>query len=200
MLKSTHKPPLTLGDVLYAKSSPAESEQAWVKLVHAVAAGDQLALHALYERAKRPVFTLMLRLTANPAAAEDLTLDVFLELWRLAPDYNAAKGTVLAWIMSRARARAIDHLAGMKRSDGASPVEPVADPQDVLKLHRQSDALRTALATLTPDERQAIETTFFAGHTHAEATVQLNRPFGTIKTLIRSALHKLQQALAAVPN
>jgi RNA polymerase sigma-70 factor (ECF subfamily) len=183
-----------LGDVLYAKSRPTAPEQDWVKLVHAVAKSDQLALHALYERAHRPVFTLMLRLTANPATAEDLTLDVFHDLWRLAAGYDAAKSTVLAWIMNCARARAIDHL-GTQRPGNAAP--PLADPQDVLKLRRQSEAMRAALTALTPDERRAIETTFFAGRTHAEATVWMNQPFGAIKTLIRTALYKLQKALSA---
>ena len=194
---SPPKPPLTLGDVLYTKSSHVTPEKDWVRLVHAVAAGNQLALHALYERAHRPVFTLMLRLTASPATAEDLTLDVFHDLWRLASGYDAAKGTVLAWIMNRARARAIAHL-GEKKRGGNAP--PAADPQDLIELRRYGESLREALTALTSDERQAIETTLFAGRTHAEAAVWMNQPFGAIKTLIRSALYKLQQALSAEPQ
>jgi RNA polymerase sigma-70 factor (ECF subfamily) len=75
--------------------------------------------------------------------------------------------------------------------------EVAADPSDVLELREQSEALRVALAGLTPDERQAIETTFFAGLTHAEAAVRLNQPLGTIKTRIRSGLHKLRRMLTA---
>jgi RNA polymerase sigma-70 factor (ECF subfamily) len=65
----------------------------------------------------------------------------------------------------------------------------------VLELRRQSAALRGALTALTADERLAIETTFFGGLTHAEAAARLNQPLGTIKTRIRSGLHKLRQAL-----
>ena len=72
-----------------------------------------------------------------------------------------------------------------------------ADPQDVIELREQGEALRRALAALTPDERQAIETTFFGGLTHAEAAARLNQPLGTIKTRIRSGLHKLRDAIAA---
>jgi RNA polymerase sigma-70 factor, ECF subfamily len=72
-----------------------------------------------------------------------------------------------------------------------------ADPHDVLELREQSESLRAALAELTPDERQAIETTFFAGLTHAEAAARLNQPLGTIKTRIRSGLHKLRHMLTA---
>lgn len=197
--ENTKKPPATLGDVLYAKPIPAVSEQDWVRLVQAIAAGDQLALHALYERAQRPVFTLMLRLTASPATAEELTVDVFLDLWRLAPAYDPAKGTVLAWVMNQARARAIEHLDAKRRDQGSdvSPAGPVADPNNVLELQRQGKAMRAALTALTPDERRALETTFFTGRTHAETAVWMNQPFGAIKTLLRSALYKLRQALTA---
>jgi RNA polymerase sigma-70 factor, ECF subfamily len=197
--------PSTLGDVLYAKFTAAVPEQDWAKLVQAIAAGDQLALHALYERAHRPVFTLAMRLTANRETAEELTIDVFHDVWRRASQYDAAAGTVLGWIMNQARSRAIDRLRFESRkrrssSDGGD-IEPAADaaadPHDVLELREQGEALRAALAMLTPDERQAIETTFFAGLTHAEAASRLNAPLGTIKTRIRSGLHKLRDALTA---
>src|SRR5688572_7119174 len=197
------KAPATLGDVLYAKSKAPVPEQEWATLVQSIAAGDQLALHALYDRAHRIVFTLVVRLTANRETAEELTIDVFHDIWRRAALYDAANGTVLGWIMNQARSRAIDRLrfeSRKKRShDGnaAAPAEVAADPRDLIELRQQSDSLRAALAALTPDERQAIETTFFAGLTHAEAATHLNQPLGTIKTRIRSGLHKLRQALAA---
>jgi RNA polymerase sigma-70 factor, ECF subfamily len=195
--------PTTLGDVLYAKSKPPVLEQEWTTLVQGIAAGDQLALHTLYEMAHRPVFTLIIRITANLQTAEELTIDVFHDIWRRASHYDAANGTVLGWIMNQARSRAIDRLrfdGRKKRNPGGdmeSQAEPVADPRDVLELSRQGESLRSALASLTPDERQAIEATFFAGHTHAEAAVKLKKPLGSIKTRIRSGLHKLRQALAA---
>jgi RNA polymerase sigma-70 factor (ECF subfamily) len=193
--------PATLGDVLYAKSKAPVPEQDWAALVQSIAAADQLALHALYERAHRPVFTLMMRLTANRETAEELTLDVFHDVWRRASRYDAANGTVLGWIMNQARSRAIDRLRfenRKKRSGDEQPLADVAaDPRDVLELREQAESLRAALAALTPDERQAIETTFFAGLTHAEAATRLNQPLGTIKTRIRSGLHKLRDALTA---
>src|SRR5688572_17918886 len=104
-------PPGTLGDVLYAdKTIPRESEEIWAALVHSIAAGDQAALHALYERTHRVVFTLIMRIAGNHATAEELTLDVFHDVWRRAPAYDPANGTVLGWIMNQARSRAIDRL------------------------------------------------------------------------------------------
>ena len=201
--KSTDKAPATLGDVLYAKSKAPVPEQDWAALVHLVAAGDQLALHALYERAHRLVFTLIVRITANRETAEELTIDVFHDVWRHASRYDAANGTVLAWIMNQARSRAIDRLRFESRQkrklcDDTQPmVEPAADPRDVIELREQGEALRGALVALTPGERQAIEMTFFAGLTHAEAAARLDQPLGTIKTRIRSGLHKLLHALTA---
>src|SRR5262245_2159632 len=199
------KSPATLGDVLYAKAKAPVPEQEWVALVQAIATGDQLALHALYERAHRVVFTLMMRITANRETAEELTVDVFHDVWRGACRYDAAKATVLGWIMNQARSRAIDRLRLENRKKRSQPgdVQPqdeaAADPHDVLTLREQGESLRAALAVLTPEERQAIETTFFAGLTHAEAAARLNQPLGTIKTRIRSGLHKLRHTLAAGP-
>jgi RNA polymerase sigma-70 factor (ECF subfamily) len=195
--------PATLGDLLYAKSKAPVPEQDWATLVQSIAAGDQFALHALYEMAHRPVFTLVMRITANRETAEELTIDVFHDVWRRASGYDAANGTVLGWIMNQARSRAIDRLRFESRkkrnqSGDARPLaEVAADPRDVLELREQGEWLRAALAALTPDERQAIEATFFRGLTHAEAAARLNQPLGTIKTRIRSGLHKLRQALAA---
>jgi RNA polymerase sigma-70 factor (ECF subfamily) len=192
--------PKTLGDVLYAKSKALVPEQEWAALVQSIAAGDELALHALYERAHRIVFTLIMRITANRETAEELTIDIFHDVWRRASRYDPANGTVLGWVMNQARSRAIDRVRfenRKKRSPGddMQPLaEVAADPRDVLE---QRESLRAALTVLTPDERQAIETTFFAGLTHAEAAARLNQPLGTIKTRIRSALHKLRHVLAA---
>jgi RNA polymerase sigma-70 factor (ECF subfamily) len=194
--------PATLGDVLYANTKAPVTEQTWATLVQSIAGGDQLALHRLYEMAHRIVFTLIMRITGNRETAEELTIDVFHDVWRRASRYDAANSTVLGWIMNQARSRAIDRLRfenRKKRSRGVvQPLaEMAADPCDVVELREQGEALRSALAALTPDERQAIETTFFGGLTHAEAAARLNQPLGTIKTRIRSGLHKLRQTLAA---
>src|SRR5579864_5159129 len=132
------KLPATLGDVLYARSRAPVPEQDWAALVQSIAAGDQLALHALYERTHRMVFTLIMRITDNRETAEELTIDVFHDIWRRASRYDAANGTVLGWIMNQARSRAIDRLRFESRqkrtSDGeVEPlVEPAANPHDVL--------------------------------------------------------------------
>jgi RNA polymerase sigma-70 factor (ECF subfamily) len=197
--------PATLGDVLYPDASRAhESERAWVALVQSIAAGDELALHAIFERSHRVVFTLTMRICSNRETAEEVTLDVFHDVWRLACRYDAGNGTVLGWIMNQARSRAIDRLRFEGRKKRVNPdaeevLAPSAlpDGHDVLELKQQGEALRKGLALLTLEERQAIEAAFFAELTHAQAAQRLNQPLGTVKTRIRSGLHKLRQALAA---
>jgi RNA polymerase sigma-70 factor (ECF subfamily) len=194
----------TLGDVLYPNGAGAPApESDWAALVRSTAAGDQLALHALYDRAHRVIFTLIVRITANRETAEELTLDVFYDVWRRASGYDAANGTVLGWIMNQARSRAIDRLRFEKRKkrvdlDASDPMSEIdaAEPHDFLEIREQSQALRNALAVLTADERQAIEVAFFSELTYAEVAARLNQPLGTVKTRIRSGLHKLRQALA----
>jgi len=196
--------PDTLRGVLYAKkdrATPPESE--WVELVQSIAAGDQLALHALYERAHRPVFTLAVRITNNRQAAEELTVDVFHDVWRNAAKYEPAAGTVLGWILNQARWRAIDRLRFEGRQKRLQPQDEAwrqwtapRDSEDAIALKQRTEALRKALAVLTPDEQQAIETAYLSGLTYAEVAQRLNQPLGTIKTRIRSGLAKLREVLA----
>ena len=123
----------TLGDVLYARPErPLTPEDDWSDLVRRMAAGESAALHALYERAGRLVFVLALRITGSRNAAEEATVEVFADVSRRAWAYNAADGTVLAWIMNQARSRARDlarfatlskgaEAAGAGTSDALSP-------------------------------------------------------------------------------
>jgi RNA polymerase sigma-70 factor, ECF subfamily len=193
--------PATLGDVLYAdKSKSLASEKDWVALVNAIAAGDQLALHALYERAHRLVFTLTVRITSNRETAEEVTLDVFHDVWRRASQYDAVNGTVLGWIMNQARSRAIDRLRFEQRKKRSNPQmdQPAletSESPDLAGFNERSQSMRTALTVLTLDERQAVEAAFFSGLTYAEVAARLNQPLGTIKTRIRGALQKLRREL-----
>jgi len=193
----------TLGDVLYAKPSLVLApEKDWVGLVRAVGAGDMHALHALYERAHRVVFTLIMRITSNRATAEELTLDVFHDVWQRASRFDAASGTVLGWVMNQARFKAVDRLhfeqrkrrAGSDLSAGLLTID-TPDYRDLLQIKEQGRVLRAALAGLTPDERETIEAAFFSELTHAEVAARFNQPVGTIKTRLRFALHKLREAL-----
>jgi RNA polymerase sigma-70 factor, ECF subfamily len=193
----------TLGDLLYANTTKTPvAEKAWLELVQSIGRGEQLALHALFTQTHRIVFTLILRITGNQETAEEVTLDVFHDVWRRASAYDPAGGSVVGWIMNQARSRAIDRLRFEQRkkrvndADREPPVAGLTGPQEAFDVREQGRLLRQALEALTPHERQAIETAFFSELTYGEAAVRLNQPLGTVKTRIRSGLRKLRQLLA----
>jgi RNA polymerase sigma-70 factor, ECF subfamily len=166
-------------------------------------AQDQLALRELYDRSHRLVFTLMVRMTHSRETAEELTLEVFHDLWVRASQYRAEVGTVLAWVMNQARSRAIDRLRFERRQKRINPYpdEPLlenaaTDASEPSNADEQCALLKRALSTLTSGERRAIEAAFFGELTRAEVAARLREPLGTIKTRIRSGLTKLRQALA----
>lgn len=203
--QNRHAPaPRVLGDLLPAGTAnrpPPEAD--WVRLVRSIGAGDSQALHVLFTRMHRIVFTMILRIVHDRASAEEVTLDVFHDVWRRAPAYDPAGGPVIGWILNQARSRAIDRVRLEQRKkrvpppgDDASPVPPAIDPQDAFDLREQGRLLQIALTGLTPNERQAIEVAFLAGLTHEEVATRLNQPLGTVKTRIRSGLGKLRQTLS----
>ena len=195
----------TLGELLYADPTKSRvGEDEWIGIVRAIAAGDQFALQELYERTHRLVFTLTMRISGNRATAEELTLDVYHEVWRRASQYDAANGSVLGWIMNQARSRAIDRLRFAQRQKRTDPgtesperATTADDSEKIVEARDRSRALTNALAFLSPEERQAIETAFFFEASYTEVAARLNQPLGTIKTRIRSGLMKLRRALSA---
>src|SRR5258706_7741120 len=193
----------TLGDIVFAnKAKVRVSEDEWLQLVRAVAGGDQRALHTLYEQSQRIVFTLIVRITANRETAEEVTLDVFYEVWRKASSYDPANGSVVGWVMNQARSRAIDRLRFDQRKKRVNTyphslrsTTDIVDPQQACLFEEQTHQLRGALEVLTAEERKAIETAFFSELTYEQTARNLNQPLGTVKTRIRSGLENLREAL-----
>jgi RNA polymerase sigma-70 factor (ECF subfamily) len=192
-----------LGDLLYAKQTERPvSEAVWISMVRSIAEGDQLALQSIYELTHRIVFTLIMRIVNNRETAEELTLDVFHDVWRRAATYDPANGSVVGWVMNQARSRAIDRFRYEQRKKRVNnETGPTRDekegenPHDAFNTDEQSRLLRKALDILNPEERQAIEIAFFSELTYQEVAVRLNQPLGTIKSRIRSGLGKLRGAL-----
>jgi RNA polymerase sigma-70 factor, ECF subfamily len=193
--------PTTLGDLLYGDRSQASiPEDDWVRLVGSIAAGDPRALRALYERTHRLVFTLAVRISGNRESAEEITLDVFRDVWLRSGQYDPEGGSVVGWIMNQARSRAIDRLRFEQRRKRVPPrasngeVEQVEGPEHAVEMRRRRGLLEAALTELTADERRTIETAFFGELTYSETARRLNQPVGTVKTRVRSALAKLRKA------
>lgn len=180
----------TLGDVLYADPTmPTESEQAWVAMLQSIATRDPTALHDLYERTHRLVYTLILRITGRAETAEELTLQVFYDIWSNATPYDAAEGTVLAWIMNQARYRAMERMHKEKRDA----------PDQTGQLAEQGRLVREALEGLTQQERAAIESAYFSDLPQIYVAAQLNQRSGSFRSWLRSGVMKLRRALARNP-
>jgi RNA polymerase sigma-70 factor, ECF subfamily len=193
----------TLGDILYAdKSKIRVSEDEWLRLIQAIVGGDQGALHSLYEQTHRIVFTLIVRIIMNRETAEEVTVDLFFEVWRKASTYDPANGSVIGWIMNLARSRAIDRLRFDQRKKRVNtyphdlrPTTDIVDPQQACLFEEQSRLLRDSLQVLSTEERRVIETSFFSELTYEQTASKLNQPLGTVKTRIRSGLGKLREAM-----
>jgi anti-sigma factor ChrR (cupin superfamily) len=118
--------PGTLGAVLYSRPSPVVPESDWVSLVRAIAERDEPSLHALCERTHGVVLDLISRITGDHRLAEALAIEVLLDVWREARSYEPSQGTVLAWIMNRARAKALNPPSGVHAIAQGAAASPEA--------------------------------------------------------------------------
>lgn len=174
--------------------------QAWVT---AIAEHDEQALAQLYETTLARVYGLALRITRNPQAAEEVSEDVYWQVWREAPRFDSQRGNVIAWLLIIARSRALDYL---RKADSALLCEEPelllmnqladdGDPQDLLSTIQKNRILNQALQQLEPIQRQLVAMAFFRGLTHEEITTFTGMALGTVKSHIRRALKQLHDAL-----
>lgn len=181
-----------------------EHERLAASLIAKVAAGDERALGQIYDTTSRIVYGLCLRIVKDPSAAEDITLEAYLQLWRTAPNYDPLRGTVTAWLLTVARSRAIDWLRARKsrRADLEQNLDDVFDLQDKRPTpeHTSIDSsrnriIRDVMAELPAEQRRAIELTYFPGLSHSEIALQTGLPIGTVKTRIRLGMMRLRELL-----
>jgi RNA polymerase sigma-70 factor (ECF subfamily) len=174
------------------------------ELIDPMSRGDEGALSALYDATSRRVFGLALHILRDREAAEEATLETYMQVWRLAHRYNPAKGSVMSWLLACARSRAIDLLrARMRQAQREEPLEEAVDlrasdegPEIEWQRAEEGVRVRRALASLPPEQRLAIETAYFMGCSHTQVAEVLGQPLGTVKTRIRTGLTALRRALA----
>jgi RNA polymerase sigma-70 factor (ECF subfamily) len=163
------------------------------------------ALHELYNRYHRLVFSLALTVVNQHATAEEITLDVFTRVWQKAESYQPDRAQVNTWLTSIARNHAIDvlrrqstraHFQTVSWADAPPDIVPTAeDPADSAHLLLLQQRVRAAVAQLPPDQQEALALAYFKGHSHRQIADLLDVPLGTIKTRIRSALKKLRETI-----
>ena len=185
-------------------SDPATPRARTDEELLAALAGDPTgALGLLYDRYAGLVYGLAMRLLGAPAEAEDLTQEIFLTLCSKC-DYDPARGTLNAFLVTLTRSRAIDKIRARTRKtralehwgDALAPVAPIASPVDELSLAECSAHVRAALATLPEAQRRVLEMSYYRGLTQTEIADELAAPLGTVKSWTRKGLLKLRDTLA----
>jgi RNA polymerase sigma-70 factor (ECF subfamily) len=185
---------------------PQSSSTVAPDLVARVVGGDQAAFEQLYEQSSPLLFTLVSRIVGNEGEAADLLQEVYLEVWRKASNYDHARGTPMAWLVTLARSRAIDRVralgsrgkgvtASLEDTPAADLIASNADAMDILAANERQALVWAALKTLPLVQRQVIALAYYEGLTHMEISGRLNVPLGTIKTRIRLAMEKLRDGL-----
>lgn len=179
--------------------TPSEVDDA--ALLGRVALGETDAFSHFYDRHAAVVFGLVLRVVRNRAMAEEVTQEVFVEVWQQATRFDAQRGTPRGWLTTMAHRRAIDRVrseeAGRRRDENDNARKAVSDPEpvDLVIDHLDRERVRAALGELSELQRQAIEAAYFGGYTYQQVAQLLSIPEGTAKTRIRDGLIRLRDTL-----
>lgn len=174
-------------------------------LVAQIAQARTKAFDRLYDRYSRLVFSVALAILRDRALAEEVTLDVFVQVWLRAGTYRSEQGRVSTWLIAITRHRAIDLLRWQKThpdSDGLSLEAtagpdglPVREAENGAEISLEGEQVREALDRLPEEQRQALRLAYFRGYTHSQIAEKLGQPLGTVKTRIRLGMQKLRQLL-----
>jgi RNA polymerase sigma-70 factor, ECF subfamily len=176
------------------------------QLLLAVARGDQAAFAALYDELAGIVHGVVRRVLRDPSQSEEVTQEVFVEVWRTATRFDPERGSARTWVLTMAHRRAIDRVrseqASRDRTERVGRNEQQRDYDEVsekVEIRLEHQQVREALSTLTDLQREAVELAYFKGYTYREVADLLDTPLGTIKTRMRDGLIRLRDALGVTP-
>ena len=180
----------------YTSSPSAEDDATLLSLVRR---GDEHAMASLYDRYGKIVYSVALRVLRDPASAEDVLQEIFMQVWRNPEQFVAVRGSFGAWLTVVTRNRSIDTLRRKKPSETIDDIY-LASPYDLASeavRNTMAEQARTVIQRLPVDQRKTLEMAFFDGLTHSEIAEITGDPLGTVKTRIRSALLTLRKAFLA---
>jgi RNA polymerase sigma-70 factor (ECF subfamily) len=168
---------------------------------------DQSALAEFYDQTSSLVFRLAQRILNNTSAAEEVTLDVYLQVWTQAADYKPSRGAPTTWLIMMARSRAIDSLRSRKNELLEEPIATTAhfvdgapNAEQTAVANGRQELVQDALAALSPKYREAIELAFYSGLSHRDIAEKLEQPLGTVKSWIRNGMLQIRERLQAYGN
>ncbi len=173
------------------------------ELMHLVRGGDARAFEIVYERHAGVAFSLAYRIVGTRPAAEDVTQEAFVSIWRSGGRFDRSRGSVRTWVLGIVHNRAIDGLRraavhDRRRASDENLAERLeaTERTDVEAVRREeSVVVRDALRSLPPEQTQVIELAYFGGFTHTEIAEMLTTPIGTVKGRMRLGLVKLRERL-----
>ena len=167
-----------------------------------VATGDKRAFAELYDATAPRIFGLIRRLLVDPAQAEEVTQEVFLEIWQTATRYKQERGSAISWMLTMAHRRAVDRIRASQASRDRDTKIGIRDYDreydqvaEHVEISMEGERVKRAIAGLTELQRQAVELAYFGGLSHSEIAAELHVPVGTVKTRIRDGMIRLRDAL-----
>ena len=172
------------------------------QLLARVATGDQGAFGQLYDQMAPRVLGLVKRLLRDHAQSEEVTQEIFLEVWQSATRYDSSKGAAVGWIMTMAHRRAVDRVRASQSSRdrdvkiGIRDFNPVYDNvSQTVETRIEHERVEKAMLRLTELQRQAVSLAYYGGYSHSEVAELLSVPIGTVKTRVRDGMIRLRDEL-----
>lgn len=171
-------------------------------LLRRASRGDEVAFAAFHDATSSRAYGLALRVVRNPAHAEEVSQEAYIDAWRSSTRFNPALGSAAGWLLTIVHRKAVDRVRSVEASTVRDEIwqresRPIDHDQTSDAAHSSLEAarIRGAVATLTDVQREAVELTYFGGYTHSEVAAMLDVPLGTAKTRIRDGLIRLRDLM-----
>jgi RNA polymerase sigma-70 factor (ECF subfamily) len=173
-----------------------------LELIQQIRQRDRQAFDLFYDRYAQIIFSLCVRILKDTGEAEDVLQEIFVQIWREAERFDAARASVKTWLFTIARSRSLDRYRSRKTAHqrfedaAAEDLQQISSKEDLQSTSVVQQYVATAMQQLTKEQRAVLELCYYRGFTQEEISNLLGEPLGTIKSRIRAALIRLRSAFA----